>query len=413
MSKFNALETQYRTELFENVIPFWLNHSQDRENGGYFTCLDRQGNVFDTDKFIWLQARQVWLFSMLYNKVEKRQEWLECAIQGAEFLKKHGHDGEYNWYFSLTREGKPLIQPYNIFSYTFAAMAFGQLSLATDNHEYADIAKRTFDIILSRQDNPKGKWDKSFPGTRALKGFSLPMILSNLTLEIGHLLDKEIVEQTMEECIHEVMEVFLRPELGGLIVENVNSDGSLSDTFDGRLINPGHALEAMWFIMDLGVKLNRPELIEKAVETTLKTLEYGWDNKYGGIFYFLDRKGSPPQQLEWDQKLWWVHIETLISLLKGYQLTGSQECLEWFEKVHEYTWNHFKDPEYPEWWGYLNRQGEVLLNLKGGKWKGCFHVPRGLYQCWKILETINTKQKIRIETEESLSYIPQKNNPKY
>lgn len=389
MDNFNRLALQYKTELFGNILPFWLKHSRDREFGGYFTCLDRQGNVFDTDKFIWLQGRQVWLFSMLYNEVEKRQEWLDCAIQGAEFLKKYGHDGNFNWYFSLTREGKPLVEPYNIFSYTFAAMAFGQLSLATGNQEYADIAKRTFENILSKRDNPKGKWNKAYPGTRPLKGFSLPMILSNLTLEIEHLLDKEIVEQTMEECIHEVMEVFLRPELGGIIVENVNQDGSLSDSFDGRLVNPGHGIEAMWFIMDLGVRLNRPELIDKAVETTLKTVEYGWDKEYGGIFYFMDRKGVPLQELEWDQKLWWVHVETLISLLKGYQLTGSEESFQWFKKVHDYTWSHFKDPEYPEWWGYLNRRGEVLLDLKGGKWKGCFHVPRGLYQCWKILETIN------------------------
>jgi N-acylglucosamine 2-epimerase len=148
----------------------------------------------------------------------------------------------------------------------------------------------------------------------------------------------------------------------------------------------------MWFIMDLGVRLNRPALIEKAVETTLKIVKYGWDKQYGGIFYFLDRKGCPPQQLEWDQKLWWVHIETLISLLKGYQLTGSPECLDWFEKVHDYTWTHFKDTDHPEWFGYLNRQGEVLLNLKGGKWKGCFHVPRGLYQCWKTIEGINSER---------------------
>ena len=394
MIDFKSLSLQYRNELLDNVIPFWLTHSQDPNNGGYFTCLDRQGNIYDTDKFIWLQGRQVWMFSMLYNNVEKRREWLDCAIQGGEFLKKFGHDGNLNWYFSLTREGKPIIEPYNIFSYTFATMAFGQLSKATGNDEYAEIAKKTFDIILSKRDNPKGKWNKAFPGTRNLKSFSLPMILCNLSLEIEHLLNKEFLEQTMEECIHEVMEVFLRPELDGLIVENVQEDGSLSDTFEGRLINPGHAIEAMWFIMDLGKRMNRPELIEKAVETTLKTLEYGWDKEHGGIFYFMDRKGFPPQQLEWDQKLWWVHLETLISLLKGYQLTGSETCLQWFEKVHDYTWSHFKDPEYSEWWGYLNRQGEVLLDLKGGKWKGCFHVPRGLYQCWKIMESIN-EEKIK------------------
>jgi N-acylglucosamine 2-epimerase len=392
MTSFEILIEQYKKELLDNVVPFWLTKSQDEKYGGYFSCLDHQGDIYDTDKFIWLQGRQVWLFSMLYNKVEKRQEWLECAIQGAEFLKKHGHDGNYNWYFSLTQEGKPLIEPYNIFSYTFAAMAFGQLSLATSNSEYADIAKKTFEIILSKQNNPKGVWNKVYPGTRNLKGFSLPMILSNLTLELEHLLDKDVVEQTMEDCIDEIMNNFLRPELGGIIVENLNTDNSLSDSFDGRLINPGHGIEAMWFIMDLGVRLNRPELIDQAVKTTLATLEYGWDNKYGGIFYFMDRKGCPPQQLEWDQKLWWVHIESLISLLKGYQLTGSKECLTWFEKVHEYTWKHFKDTENPEWWGYLNRQGEVLLELKGGKWKGCFHVPRGLFQCWKTLEMIEKQE---------------------
>ena len=378
---FKQLEKQYRDELLQNVIPFWLEKSQDKEYGGYFTCLDRQGNVFDTDKFIWLQGREVWLFAMLYNRVEKRQEWLDCAIQGAEFLKKYGHDGNLNWYFSLDRQGNPLVEPYNIFSYTFATMAFGQLSIATGNQEYADIAKRTFDIILSKQDNPKGKWNKAYPGTRSLKNFALPMILCNLALEIEPLLDEAFIEKTMDTCIHEVM--------GGIVVENVNADGSLSDTFEGRQLTPGHAIEAMWFIMDLGKRLNRPELIEKAVQTTLKMIDYGWDKQYGGIYYFMDRKGCPPQQLEWDQKLWWVHIETLISLIKGYQLTGNKECLQWFEKVHHYTWEHFKDPKHREWWGYLNRQGEVLLDLKGGKWKGCFHVPRGLYQVWKTIAMIN------------------------
>lgn len=393
---FSKLADLYKKELLENVMPFWLNNSQDLEYGGYFSCLERDGSVFDTDKFIWLQGREVWMFSMLYNNVEKKQEWLDCAIQGGEFLKKYGHDGNFNWYFSLDRQGNPLIDPYNIFSYTFATMAFGQLSKATGNQEYADIARKTFDIVLSKVDNPKGKWSKVHPGTRDLKNFALPMILCNLALEIEHLLSEDFMKQVIDTCIHEVMDVFYRPELGGIIIENVTADGQLSDTFDGRLVNPGHSIEAMWFIMDLGKRLTRQDLIDKAVEITLTMIEYGWDKKYGGIFYYMDRLGHPTQQLEWDQKLWWVHVETLISLLKGYNLTGSEDCLKWFKKVHEYTWDHFKDKEYPEWFGYLNRQGEVLLNLKGGKWKGCFHVPRGLYQCWRILEEIQNsveKQK--------------------
>lgn len=385
---FKQLAQQYKHELLDKVVPFWLEKSQDKEFGGYFTCLNRDGSVFDTDKFVWLQGREVWMFSVLYNKVEKRQEWLDCAIQGAEFLKKYGHDGNYNWYFALDCQGHPLVEPYNIFSYTFAVLAFGQLSIATGNKEYADIAKKTFDIVLSKVDNPKGKWNKTVPGTRPMKSFDLPMILCNVALEIESLLEHEFLQKTIDTCLHEVLDVFYRPELG-LIVEHVGVDGELMDNFNGRLLNPGHAIEAMWFIMDLGVRLNRKDLIDKAVKIALSEVNYGWDKENGGIFYFLDRKGYPPEKLEWDQKLWWVHIETLITMLKGYQLTGNQECLEWFEKVNDYVWTHFTDPEYPEWYGYLNRQGEVLLPLKGGKWKGCFHVPRGLFQCWQILEKLS------------------------
>ena len=390
MTDVKKLAQQYKSEVLDRVMPFWMEHSIDKEMGGYFTCLERDGEVFDTDKFVWLQGREVWMLATLYNKVEKKAEWLEAAIQGAEFLKRHGHDGNLNWYFSLDREGHPLVEPYNIFSYTFAVIAFGQLALATGNEEYADIAKRTFDIVLSKVDNPKGKWSKAAPGARELKSFALPMILCNVALEIEPLLDKDFLDRTIATCVHEVMDVFYRPELG-LIVEHLGTDGQLVDCMDGRLLNPGHAIEAMWFIMDLGKRLGDKALIEKAVQIALQEVEYGWDKQYGGIFYFMDRLGHPLQQLEWDQKLWWVHIETLITMIKGYELTGNEKCLEWFERVHEYVWSHFMDPEHPEWFGYLNRRGEVLLTLKGGKWKGCFHVPRGLMQVWQSLERIATR----------------------
>jgi N-acylglucosamine 2-epimerase len=375
----------YQNELLNNVIPFWLKHSRDEENGGYFTCLDRYGQVFDRDKFMWLQGREVWCFSMLYDKVEKRQEWLDMALHGAAFMEKYGRDAQGNWYFSTTAEGRPLVQPYNIFSDCFAVMGFAALDKIAPSDAYRNIAADTFANILRRQHDWKGKYSKAYPGTRPLKNFSLPMILCNLSLEAEHILGSHQVDQFIPTVIHEVMEVFYQPDTG-LILENVQPDGSFSDSFEGRLLNPGHTIEAMWFVMDLGRRIGDEALVKRAVDIMLRTIEHGWDKDYGGIFYFLDYHGHPPQQLEWDQKLWWVHVETLVALARGYVYTGDERCKIWFETVHEYTWQHFKDPDYDEWFGYLNRRGEVLLPLKGGKWKGCFHIPRALYQVWKTLE---------------------------
>lgn len=385
---FERYAKQYRQALMDEVIPFWAKHSIDPA-GGFNTCLLPNGTVYDRDKFIWLQARQCWTFAMLYNRLEQRQEWLDIAMHGARFLLEHGRDKEGNWYFSLAPNGKPLIQAYNIFSDCFACMAFAQLYTATQEPTYREVALETFQHILARQGNPKGKYNKAVGETRPLKNFALPMILCNLALELENLLAAEQVQQTIDLCIEEVMEVFY-DEGSGLILENVFADGTLSDSFDGRLLNPGHAIEAMWFIMDLGQKLGDQALIAKAVVRTLKMLDYGWDQQFGGIFYFMDRKGYPTQQLEWDQKLWWVHLETLVALLKAYELTGSEASWTWFERVHAYTWDHFPDLVHGEWFGYLDRKGEILLSLKGGKWKGCFHVPRGLWQCWQVLERLKT-----------------------
>jgi N-acylglucosamine 2-epimerase len=386
---FKTLAQHYKNALLNDVLPFWEKHSLDWEQGGYFTCLDREGNVYDTDKFVWLQNRQVWLFSMLYNQLEKRQDWLNIAANGAHFLAQHGTDADGNWYFALDRAGNPLVQPYNIFSDCFAAMAFSQYALASGQTQAKEIALKAYNNVLRRQDNPKGKYNKTYPGTRPMKALAVPMILANLTLEMAWLLPEETLETVLDKTVREVMADF-RDREKGLMYEHVAIDGSHIDCFDGRLINPGHGIEAMWFIMDIARRRHDTATIEQAVDVILNLLNFAWDDEYGGLYYFMDAEGHPPQQLEWDRKLWWVHLESLVALAMGYRLTRREACWNWYQKMHDYTWSHFADPEYGEWFGYLNRRGEVLLNLKGGKWKGCFHVPRALYLCWQQFEVLSS-----------------------
>ena len=379
-----GIAQKYREALLGDVIPFWERHSVDREFGGFLTCLGRDGSVYDTDKFVWLQARQVWTFSMLHNRLERRDSWLEVARQGAEFLLRHGRDEGGNWYFSLDRGGRPLVAPYSIFSDCFAAMALAEFARATGDEAARKVAGQTYANLLARKGDPKGRYSKAVPGTRPLVSLAVPMILANVTRELEWMLEPAEFDRTLGACVGEVFTPFLDPDRQ-VLHEHAASDGRKLDTFEGRLLNPGHGIEAMAFILEIAELKGDRALAERAVEVALRTLELGWDREWGGIFYFLDAKGHPPQQLEWDQKLWWVHLETLVALVRGYRLTGRQECWSWFERVSAYTWGHFPDPEFGEWYGYLNRRGEVLLPLKGGKWKGCFHLPRALFLCMREL----------------------------
>jgi len=379
----------YKEALLQDVIPFWENYSLDYSNGGYFSCLDREGTVYDTDKFIWLQGRQTWIFSMLHKKLGLKNDWLNTSKLGVDFLLNHGRSKSGDFYFATTAAGAPLVKPYNIFSDCFAAMALSQYARASQNEEIMNTAHEVYKNIETRRTNPKGVFNKRTV-ERPLKDFALPMILSNLVLAMEDALEPGEVDKTLDFCISEVMDTFLDKEKG-LIYEYVSPEGQLVDCFEGRLLNPGHGLEAMWFMLDIGERRNDSDLIAKATRVILSILEYSWDREFGGIYYFMDAKGHPPQQLEWDQKLWWVHMEALVALAKAYCLTQDKIIGEWYPRVHQYTWTHFPDPEYGEWFGYLNRQGHPHLTLKGGKWKGCFHVPRGLFQCWQAFEKLSVQ----------------------
>jgi N-acylglucosamine 2-epimerase len=379
----------YRRSLVDDVLPFWMRYSPDRDFGGYFTCLDREGNVYDRDKFTWLQARQVWTFSMLYNRLERRSEWLAMARLGADFLAQHVRNADGHWYFSLTRDGRPLVQPYNIFSECFGAMAFAQYALASGSDEAAVIARQAWEVIQQRRSNPKGPWSKIVPGTRPMVSCALTMILSNLVLEMEHLLEHDEVERFIDDCVTTVMGRFVDPD-SGLMYEHIAPDNSHPDTFEGRLVEPGHTLEAMWFMMTLGERRGDRTLIERAIRVALRALEFGWDQEYDGLFYFMDARGKPLLQLEWDQKLWWVHAEALVAMTRALRLATDvalrRKTWEWYKRIHDYTWSHFPDPECGEWFGYLHRDGRHVNQIKGGKWKGCFHVPRALYVCMREYE---------------------------
>lgn len=403
-SEISAFRQRYQANLNESVIPFWERHSIDRETGGYFSCLERDGRVFDTDKFMWLQARELWMWSKLFTSYRSDPRWIDHARTGAEFLKRHGRDVNGDWYFALDRSGRPLVEAYNIFSDCFAAVAFAEYYRASGDGEALEIARSTYARIQARKSNPKGRFTKQIGKNRPLKALAFPMIQVWMAAEMGDLLEQGLRERVVAENVDEVVRLHI--DRGRRAVfERVSPDGSHPDCMEGRLLTPGHALEVLWFVLRTvsgssassapgeaaasTAERGGRALIEVLLEAILFTAERGWDKEHGGFFYYMDYSGFPTEKLESDMKLWWVHAEALCAFLLAYRVSGRREFLDWFERTDEYTFSHFDDPAHGEWFGYLHRDGSVALSLKGGKWKGFFHVPRALLTCLGFLDEID------------------------
>ncbi len=380
----------YRDRLLNNVVPFWFPRCIDGEHQGYLHSLDEDGSLVDTDKSIWAQGRMAWMLATLYSTVESRPEWLVWAESGIQFLKKFGFDADGRMFFHVTREGKPIRKRRYAFSESFASIAFAAVSCSTGDARLGKQAVGLFDHFVDWNFTP-GKMPAKFTGKRPMTSIGPRMIAiataQSLRNDLGDQVDLACFNAQIEEWINQIIALFLKPEHGA-VMESVAPDGSIVDTYDGRILNPGHAIEAAWFILDEVAYRKLPAThpwTNAACNMIRFSLSRGWDDEYGGLFYFRDVYDRPVQEYWHDMKFWWPHNEAIIATIMAYQATRDQEFATWHQRLHEWSFRHFDDPEHGEWFGYLHREGSRSSSLKGNLWKSFFHYPRMLWKCSEIL----------------------------
>ena len=381
----------YKKDLTENIMPFWMKYGLDRENGGVYTCVDRDGSLMDTTKSVWFQGRFAFICSFAYNNVEKNQEWLDAAKSTLEFIEKHCFDEQGHMYFSVTAEGKPLRKRRYVFSETFAAIAMSEYALATGDQHWAKRAIQVFEDTQRFLATP-GFLPAKFEADVKLQGHSIVMILINVGSCIRKVVDDPKLTQQIDESIEKLRKYFIHPEFKCLL-ETVGENGEFIDTNMTRTINPGHCIETSWFIME-EAKLrgwDKP-MLDMALQVFDWSWDWGCDKLYGGIINFRDCKNLPPQDYSQDMKFWWPQCETIIASLYAYLGTGDEKYLYRHERISEWTYAHFPDAEYGEWYGYLHRDGTVAQPAKGNLYKGPFHIPRmmikGYMLCQEILKKL-------------------------
>jgi N-acylglucosamine 2-epimerase len=379
----------YRDGLLEDTLPFWTEYGPDRACGGFFTGLDRDGTVIDTDKGVWQQCRAAWLFGELYNNVEPRTEWLDLARLGIEFIDRHGFDpDDGRMWFHLTREGRPIRKRRYAFSESFAAVAYGELARATGEERYAEKARGCFHEFLEHHSRP-GRMEPKFTGARPRKGLAFPMIAIVTAQELRDSVGLESAEGWIDRCIETIEQDHVKPSIR-CVMETVGPEGEIIDHFDARTLNPGHAIEGACFIMEEGRRREDDHLVELGTQMLDYMWERGWDQEHGGILYFRDVYDRPVQEYWQDMKFWWPQNETITAALLAHLLTGEKKYARWHRQIHDYALQHFADPQHGEWFGYLHRDGSLSVPLKGNLWKGPFHLPRMQLRCWQMLRSFHT-----------------------
>ncbi|WP_339734231.1 AGE family epimerase/isomerase [uncultured Gimesia sp.] len=385
-SRIDELITTYRDGLLNDTLPFWTKHCVDHEHGGFMMALNRDGSVIDSDKGVWQQGRFTWLLGELYNNVEPRDEWLELAKHGAKFIDDHCFDpADGRMWFQVTRKGEPIRKRRYAFSESFASIAYGELAKATGEEEYAEKAKQTFQSFIDHNLNPQCVEPK-FTDTRRMRGLGFPMITIATAQELRESINLPDANKWIDQSIDTIRNYHLKSEIQ-CVMETVGHDGEMIDHFDGRTLNPGHAIEGAWFIMHEGKLRGDESLVRMGCEMLDWMWERGWDKEYGGVLYFVDVNGLPVQEYWHDMKFWWPQNEAIIATLLAYQLTKDPKYAQWHQMIHDWTYQKFPDLEHGEWFGYLHRDGSLSSQLKGNLWKGPFHMPRMQLTCWKMLES--------------------------
>jgi N-acylglucosamine 2-epimerase len=389
--KIRSLKKQYEKELKENIIPFWTTYGIDRENGGFFHYVDRKGALYCSEKGGWFQGRGTWTFAKLYNDIENRREWLDIAALGVKFLNEHCFDTDGRMFFELTQDGRPIRKRRYWFAEAFAAGAMAEYGKASGDGAALKRAADLFNKIIYYYRNPAALPSKYIPKNFCMKSHNTRMVLvatSQILRAAG--VPGFNYDALVDEVVNELFKDFVKPEKRALL-EAVAPDGTYLDTPIGRRVNPGHSMETCWFLLQEGEERNDKDLILKAAQIIDWAMEWGWDKKYGGIYNYVDLEGRPSDKIEWDMKYWWTHAEALYANLYAYYLTGDSRFEEHYDKVHEYTFSHFPDYEYGEWYGYLHRDGTLCLDAKGSLFKGPFHIPRFLIYGIKLLERYNER----------------------
>lgn len=392
-------------------MPFWLTQAADREHGGVFTCFSNDGaTMLSRDKFVWSQGRWLWLLARTLKMARAGQVNADIADihnlgeQTYTFLHESAFLENGNAVYLLTETGdKKFFADFvehdiSFFVDCFLVLGFAEWASVTGNVAIYQEALALYQRIRYRLDAGNIR-SEPYPIPAGCTPHARPMIMLNVSQELAAAAETlqqpqaSELDQQATEYMNTIMSKFRRAD--GRLVE-ILGDGNAPVL--EQHCTPGHAIESMWFVITQAHKHQDSDTIQQAVETIAIMFNLGWDQQYGGLLRFVTIEGLPPQGTptnafeeailaSWDTKLWWVHSETVYATLLAHTLTGHDDLLTLSERICEYTFNTFPNPDTTvgEWLQICNRQGMPHDKFIALPVKDPYHIYRNLLLCVDLL----------------------------
>lgn len=400
-------------ELNDSIVPFWWR-TIDRERGGVFNCWDNCGRrLVRRDKFTWSQGRFAWMCARLAEGARTgliagdAEEFLGQAEKTVAFLRRHAFLADGRCAFLLSEDGEVReLQPGmglapSIYADCFVVMGTAECARVSGRRELLEVAWQLFLHIEARLE--KGGFPTHpDPIPDGCDSHAIAMIWLNVALvmeaALAQLQDARAGE-TWARAVAGAERVFTRfMQPGGEILELLPRRAEDADTLLARHVNPGHALEGLWMLLTVAEREGRADWLQRAGEAVNRAFQLGWDEKEGGVLYYVDREGGEPHgrassaarersvRSAWSHKLWWVHSEAIYTALLCYRLTGDAETGRWFERVFDYALRVFPnaDRAVGEWIQIRDRAGRPIEQVVALPVKDPYHVTRNLLQVLEL-----------------------------
>ena len=385
----NEYKSQYHNALVNDIIPYWLKYAID-SSGAINNCLNEDGSLISKERYIWSQGRALWTFSALYNRVEKKKEYLDVADGLFNYLLKTGRDENGKWLYRFDEQGNVLDKDISIYVDGFVLIGMAEYYKATGDERAKQIAVETYENTLWRINHPGSYEVAPYVIKDGIKTHGVYMIFSYFYYQLGKAIGRDDICDEGYKLALEVINDFYVKEKDA-ILEFVTVDGKFTDTPEGRACVPGHAIECMWFLISIFEDRNEKENIDTCCKVIKRHIELAFDKEKGGLVLALDIDGKSP--CFWGKptyKPWWVQLETLVATAYAYRHTKDKWFMDIHKQINEFAFKHYPNG-YGEWYNWLDNDGNVgetaALPVKDP-----FHLPRAMMMLIEQIEKLTDKE---------------------